>query len=320
MKKILIGLTVFLVVVVLNVQSSWNIGAVQNGGWDMGATQDLGYVSPTYILTIINSTPPGTVSPTAGTHTEDSGVVINLTYSPASGRVFKRWQRNNINAIFGIGANDSSNFNATVYLNGPDTITAVDTIAPTQFTLTVAGTGVNSPANGAHVVDSNASTAISNTPGLDSAFYQWIVSNNVTLGSAATVNGNTAICKGNGTLTAVDTSVSSVNIYVNTASSVGGDGTTNNTTGVHRAYHSLYDGANSIPNPTDNHYVVWCDGTSGIKDNTPCSQAPFHQVTTAKNYILITTNAANRAKMPIDPTRYVLSGKNSNMLFPITNR
>src|ERR1044071_9856939 len=54
---------------------------------------------------------------------------------------------------------------------------------------------------------------------------------------------------------------------------------------------------------------------SGGPDTTPINQTPFDMVTSAANYLLITTNAANRATVPHDPARYTLMGTNTSVLY-----
>jgi len=102
--------------------------------------------------------------------------------------------------------------------------------------------------------------------------------------------------------------------YVNTASTVGGDGTTNATTGANRAFKSLLDAINSLPDVLTMPVVIYCDGAGG-PDTTPVNQKPFDMVTSAANYLLITTNAANRARAPHDPARYTLMGTNTSVLY-----
>ena len=102
--------------------------------------------------------------------------------------------------------------------------------------------------------------------------------------------------------------------YVNTASTAGGDGTTNATTGANRAFKSLLDAINSLPAVLTMPVVIYCDGAGG-PDTTPVNQTPFDMVTSAANYLLITTNAANRATAPHDPARYTLMGTNQSVLY-----
>ena len=102
--------------------------------------------------------------------------------------------------------------------------------------------------------------------------------------------------------------------YVNTASTAGGDGTTNGTSGATRAFRSLLDAINSLPDVLTMPVVIYCDGAGG-PDTTAVNQSPFDMVTSAANYILVTTNAANRAKVPHDPARYTLAATNTNVLY-----
>ena len=102
--------------------------------------------------------------------------------------------------------------------------------------------------------------------------------------------------------------------YVNTASTAGGDGTTNDTSGATRAFRSLLDAINSLPDVLTMPVVIYGDGAAGLI-RLPVDQGPFDMVTSAANYILITTNASNRAKVPHDPARYTLAATNSNVLY-----
>jgi hypothetical protein len=102
--------------------------------------------------------------------------------------------------------------------------------------------------------------------------------------------------------------------YVNTASTAGGNGTTNATSGSDRAFASLLEAINSLPNVLTSPVTIYLDGAGG-PDTQPVNQQPFDMVTTAENYLLITTNAANRATVPIDPNRYTLVATNTNALY-----
>lgn len=91
-------------------------------------------------------------------------------------------------------------------------------------------------------------------------------------------------------------------LYVNTASTSGGDGTSNSTAGAHRAFASLYDACNSLGTGTlANQYTIYCDGSGG-PDTTPLHQTPLNFVTTPANYVLITTTGAARHNGTWDTT------------------
>lgn len=103
--------------------------------------------------------------------------------------------------------------------------------------------------------------------------------------------------------------------YVNTSSTAGGDGTTNNTTGATRAFATLKEALDSLPATLTDATTIYCDGTGGVKDTTAVDQTPWDMVTSAANYLLVTTDANNRAQMPIDFNRYVLEVTNANGLY-----
>lgn len=80
--------------------------------------------------------------------------------------------------------------------------------------------------------------------------------------------------------------MASLTRYVNTASSAGGDGTTNNTSGATRAYATLLEAVNAMPagSATD-QYTIYCSGSTA--DTSAIDQTPWDQVTSATNYIHI---------------------------------
>jgi hypothetical protein len=76
--------------------------------------------------------------------------------------------------------------------------------------------------------------------------------------------------------------------YVNTASTAGGDGTTNATSGANRAYATLAAALAALPSwPTTltDQYTIYCSGTAA--DTTSCDKDVMDQVTSPTNYIRI---------------------------------
>jgi hypothetical protein len=71
--------------------------------------------------------------------------------------------------------------------------------------------------------------------------------------------------------------------YVNTASSAGGDGTTNGTAGATRAYATLLEAVNALPATLTDQYTIYCQGSAA--DTSSVAQGPWDMVTTATNYI-----------------------------------
>jgi hypothetical protein len=81
-----------------------------------------------------------------------------------------------------------------------------------------------------------------------------------------------------------------ITLYVNTASTAGGDGTTNNTTGATRAFASLHEAMDSLPNMTElsDATTIYCEGTAA--DTTALVSADWYSYTTAAKYLRIVGN------------------------------
>lgn len=73
--------------------------------------------------------------------------------------------------------------------------------------------------------------------------------------------------------------------YVNTASTAGGDGTTNGTAGASRAFATLLEAINSLPATLTDAYTIYCEGTAA--DTSAVNQTPWDMVSSAANYIHI---------------------------------
>lgn len=98
--------------------------------------------------------------------------------------------------------------------------------------------------------------------------------------------------------------------YVNTASSAGGDGTTNEISGATRAYAALAEAVYYLPATLTEPYTIYF---SGGADTNPILQAYCNHTTSAANYVSIEPlNAANKAVMPFDTGRYHLAITNNN--------
>jgi len=80
--------------------------------------------------------------------------------------------------------------------------------------------------------------------------------------------------------------------YVNTASTAGGDGTTNNTAGATRAFATLREALDSLPGTLTDAYTIYCSGSAA--DTSDVDQAPWDFVTSPTNYLLVTTQGAQR--------------------------
>lgn len=100
--------------------------------------------------------------------------------------------------------------------------------------------------------------------------------------------------------------------YVNTASSAGGDGTTNNTTGATRAFATLREALDAIGSSLSDAMTIYCEGSAA--DTGDVDQTPWDFTTTATNYLLITTTAANRHSGKWDTGKYRITATNRNGL------
>jgi hypothetical protein len=101
--------------------------------------------------------------------------------------------------------------------------------------------------------------------------------------------------------------------YVNLQSSAGGDGTTNNTSGSTRAFATLRAALDSLAATLTEAYTIYCSGTGG--DSGDVDQDPFDFTTSATNYLLITTQGADRHAGVWDSGKYYIVATNRNGLY-----
>lgn len=96
--------------------------------------------------------------------------------------------------------------------------------------------------------------------------------------------------------------------YVNTASSAGGDGTTNNTSGATRAYASLSEAVTALPADitTGGSQGVWTIECSGSAEDTTAVTLSG-KTTSATYYIVIQSGPSDRAGTSWDTGKYRLS-------------
>ena len=248
--------------------------------------------------------------------------VTTLTYSSVS-------LTPNTSYTYTVAATDAQN-NTSAPSAPASATTLPDTTLPTV--------SITSPANNASVFGTISVTATANdnvgiagvtfkVDGADIGTEDTSSPYAVSLNTATLSNGNhtlTAVARDPANNSATSAAVvilvdnttppSTMVRYVNTASTVGGDGTTNGTSGATRAFRSLRDAIDSLPDVLTMPVVIYGDGAGG-PDTTPVDQTPFDMVTSAANYLLVTTNATNRAKVPHDPARYTLAATNSNVLY-----
>jgi secreted trypsin-like serine protease len=119
-----------------------------------------------YTLTMATSG-SGSTTPTVGTHTYNSGSVVNLNATPASGHQFVKWVIS--------GQSDVFTSSTSVTMNANKTATAH--FAPIQYTLTMAvsGSGSTTPAVGTHTYNAGSVVNISTTPASGNQFVKWVV-------------------------------------------------------------------------------------------------------------------------------------------------
>ena len=105
--------------------------------------------------------------------------------------------------------------------------------------------------------------------------------------------------------------------YVNTSSTAGGDGTTNNTGGATRAFASLNEALASLVSlGTLRHpYTIYCEGTAA--DTTACTQTSWNFVTNPTDYVLVTTDqaAGKRHSGQYDTTKYRLEVTDNSVIY-----
>lgn len=108
--------------------------------------------------------------------------------------------------------------------------------------------------------------------------------------------------------------------FVNTASTAGGDGTTNNTSGSTRAFATLLEAINSLPGTLTDQTTIFCDGSGGA-DTSAVDQTPWDFATSATNYLLITTTgtARHQGKWTTTGNAYRLEVTNANALYGNTS-
>lgn len=96
--------------------------------------------------------------------------------------------------------------------------------------------------------------------------------------------------------------------YVNTASSAGGNGTTNAVVGANRAWASLWEGIQALNGTTlSAPTTIYCEGSAA----DTAGVGSIDVVTTATNYLLITTTAPNRHGSKWDDAKYRLEVSNT---------
>jgi hypothetical protein len=100
--------------------------------------------------------------------------------------------------------------------------------------------------------------------------------------------------------------------YVNTASTTGGDGTTNEITGATRAFVSLKAAMDSLPETLADATTIYCEGTTA--DTTSLSGC-WNHYSTATKYLLITVAAGKRHRGYYDTAAYRIELTNDDGIY-----
>jgi hypothetical protein len=148
---------------------------------------DAFYILPRqFTLTMVNSDPAGTISPTAGEHLLDSNTTQNIEHVPATGYLFEKWTRTASTPASPIA--DSTDATTTITVRGDVTVTANDTIKKYLLTVT-AGTGGTVtppiPIYASHGIPEIISATVSESPLLGYSWHEWTASGGVSLGDAS---------------------------------------------------------------------------------------------------------------------------------------
>jgi hypothetical protein len=101
--------------------------------------------------------------------------------------------------------------------------------------------------------------------------------------------------------------------YVNTASTAGGDGTTNLTAGATRAFATLREALDALPGTLTDQTTIYCEGAAADTGDT--DQTPWDFITSPTNYLLITTVGAQRHQGVWNTGIYRLTQTNNNGLY-----
>ena len=101
--------------------------------------------------------------------------------------------------------------------------------------------------------------------------------------------------------------------YVNTNSSVGGDCTTNSTSGSTRACATLRDAIDLLPGTLTDSVLILVDGTNADTGNV--NQTPWDMITSATNYLTVRANTASEHHGIWSTSKYRLQCTNRNCLY-----
>ena len=134
----------------------------------------------TFTLTMVNATPAGTISPTAGAHTLDSGATQAISFTPPAG-----YGKANPTWTFSTGVIPNAD-STTVYLKQNGTATAADTATYVYSNITVSavGGGTTTP-SGAQSVHCLSNLNIAATDAAGHHFTAWTSSANIAVGNPA---------------------------------------------------------------------------------------------------------------------------------------
>ena len=163
------------------------------------------FESNQYILTMaINNSGYGTTNPSPGSHTYNSGTVVQIIATPNSGYRFVSWTGN---------VADPNSSTTIVTMGGNRTVISNFEVIPPQYTLTITvnntGYGTINPSPGSHTYDSGTIVTITATPNTGYRFVNWTGNvddpdssiTTVTMNSSNNVTANFEVLSVNGTIT-----------------------------------------------------------------------------------------------------------------------
>ena len=180
------------------------LGTIRPKGlaWDIGAYEYIPYC----VTTISAGTGGSITTPASGKDSSICGSTGPIVASSNMGYRFSTWNVISGNITIASPTSASTTFSHNDLANG--SISA--SFTKQQYTLTMAGTGTNSPTNGAHVYDTGTSVSITHTAS-SGAFWKWLQT--VAGQILDTTKASTSlIMRQNITVTAVDTAVTIIPI------------------------------------------------------------------------------------------------------------
>jgi uncharacterized repeat protein (TIGR02543 family) len=189
----------------------------------------------------------GTTNPAIGTHAYDTGAVVTITATPASGWKFDGWT----------GSTSGTNGTVSIVMDSGKNITATFSEVTYALTMSMNGTGTTDPAVGTRTYDAGIVVNLTATPAPGWKFDNWTGS---TSGTNATAS---LLMDGDKSITANFSKVT----YTLTISS-NGNGTTNPVAGTHSYDSDTVVNLTAVP-AKDWKFIGWSgDNTATTMSTT----------------------------------------------------